>query len=118
MIGAIAPTGKDDDYFKELGQDNSIFFVVGSDLSSYTSTSGGALYLGFNDYALPGNTPATSDNTGSVTATVTESSCNLTQVAAFVTRFYQECLGRPPDPVGLNGWINYLCNAVSFYFFV
>ena len=27
---------------------------------------------------------------------------------AFVTRFYQECLGRNPDPGGLNGWVNAL----------
>ena len=30
------------------------------------------------------------------------------QVKAFVTRFYQECLGRNPDAAGLTGWVNYL----------
>ena len=38
-------------------------------------------------------------------------SCNLTQIEAFVTRFYQECLGRNPDSGGLNGWCNYLCSG-------
>jgi hypothetical protein len=30
---------------------------------------------------------------------------NLDAVEAFVTRFYQECLSREPDPAGLNGWV-------------
>ncbi len=29
-------------------------------------------------------------------------------VSAFVTRFYQLCLSRDPDPSGLNGWTDYL----------
>ncbi len=29
-------------------------------------------------------------------------------VSAFVTRFYQLCLSREPDPTGLNGWTDYL----------
>ena len=34
-------------------------------------------------------------------------------VEAFVTRFYQECLGRSPDSAGLNGWTNYLLNGTK-----
>ena len=30
---------------------------------------------------------------------------------AFVTRFYQQCLGRNPDAAGLNGWVNALLNG-------
>ena len=33
------------------------------------------------------------------------------QVQAFVTRFYQQCLGRNPDAAGLNGWVNALLNG-------
>jgi len=33
------------------------------------------------------------------------------QVRAFVTRFYQECLGRIPDTPGLNGWVDALING-------
>ena len=32
-------------------------------------------------------------------------------VEAFVTRFYQQCLGRNPDQSGLNGWVNALLNG-------
>ena len=31
-----------------------------------------------------------------------------TSLQAFVTRFYVECLGRQPDPDGLNNWVDYL----------
>ncbi|MHB1275596.1 MAG: DUF4214 domain-containing protein [Candidatus Humimicrobiaceae bacterium] len=31
-------------------------------------------------------------------------------VNAFVTRFYQQCLGRQPDAGGLSGWVNALLN--------
>ena len=31
-----------------------------------------------------------------------------TDVEAFVTRFYQQCLGREPDAPGLEGWVNAL----------
>jgi hypothetical protein len=34
-------------------------------------------------------------------------------VAAFVTRFYQLCLGRNPDPAGLEGWVNNLLNQIQ-----
>jgi len=34
-------------------------------------------------------------------------------VEAFVTRFYQQCLGRGPDPTGLNGWANGLLTGVG-----
>lgn len=71
LIGAIAPTGNNDDYFKSLGQNHPDFFEVGSSLTFFQAPTSGKLYLGFNDYALPGNPPATNDNTGSVTATVT-----------------------------------------------
>ena len=33
---------------------------------------------------------------------------DATQVAAFVTRFYQECLSRDPDAGGLNTWVDWL----------
>ncbi len=32
------------------------------------------------------------------------------QVADFVTRFYELCLQRPPDPTGLSGWVNELAS--------
>ena len=32
-------------------------------------------------------------------------------VEAFVTRFYQQCLGRDPEPQGLNNWTNHLLNG-------
>jgi len=32
-------------------------------------------------------------------------------VSDFVTRFYQQCLGRNPDTPGLNGWVNALING-------
>ncbi len=32
-------------------------------------------------------------------------------VEAFVTRFYQQCLGRVPDQQGLDGWVNALLNG-------
>jgi len=32
-------------------------------------------------------------------------------VGAFVTRFYQQCLGRGPDAPGLEGWVNALLNG-------
>jgi len=32
-------------------------------------------------------------------------------VEAFVTRFYQQCLGRNPDTPGLNGWVDALING-------
>ena len=31
-------------------------------------------------------------------------------VEAFVSRFYQTCLGRAPDTPGLDGWVNALLN--------
>ena len=34
------------------------------------------------------------------------------QVKAFVTRFYQLCLDRNPDPAGLEGWTNDLLDQV------
>lgn len=71
LIGAIAPPGQNDDYFKSLGQDNPTFFVAGSNLSFFSATVAGKLYLGFNDFGLPDNQPATNDNTGSVSATIT-----------------------------------------------
>ncbi len=33
------------------------------------------------------------------------------QVKAFVTRFYEQCLGRQPDPGGLNEWVGRLLNG-------
>ncbi len=33
------------------------------------------------------------------------------QVRTFVTRFYQQCLGRNPDTSGLDGWVNALING-------
>ena len=35
---------------------------------------------------------------------------SASDVNAFVTRFYQQCLGRQPDAVGLAGWVNALLN--------
>ena len=34
-----------------------------------------------------------------------------TDVEAFVTRFYQQCLGREPDSAGLDGWVNGLLDG-------
>jgi uncharacterized protein DUF4214 len=34
-----------------------------------------------------------------------------TGVEGFVTRFYQQCLGREPDQAGLDGWVNALRNG-------
>jgi len=34
-------------------------------------------------------------------------------VEAFVTRFYQLCLDRNPDPAGLDGWVNNLLNQIQ-----
>jgi peptidoglycan/xylan/chitin deacetylase (PgdA/CDA1 family) len=35
---------------------------------------------------------------------------STSDVNAFVTRFYQQCLDRQPDPEGLSGWVNALLN--------
>jgi hypothetical protein len=35
---------------------------------------------------------------------------STSDVNSFVTRFYQQCLGRQPDPGGLAGWVNALLN--------
>ena len=32
-------------------------------------------------------------------------------VSNFITRLYQQCLNRDPDPGGLSGWVNYLVNG-------
>ena len=40
-------------------------------------------------------------------------SSDSSQVAAFVTRFYQECLSRDPDSAGLNGWVNWLVTGAK-----
>jgi uncharacterized protein YkwD len=36
---------------------------------------------------------------------------NRSNVSAFVTRFYNTCLDRGPDPAGLNGWTDYLMSG-------
>ena len=36
---------------------------------------------------------------------------NTTQIRSFVTRFYQQCLGREPDTGGLNYWSDRLANG-------
>lgn len=72
LIGAIEDPGRSESYFRSLPQDDPIFFTIGSDLSSFTALVSGMLYLGFNDWAFPGNQPAVSDNAGSVTATIDE----------------------------------------------
>jgi streptogramin lyase len=38
--------------------------------------------------------------------------CNTEEIEAFVTRFYQLCLGRDPDPAGLNGWVKDLLSGL------
>jgi lysophospholipase L1-like esterase len=40
----------------------------------------------------------------------TASTASVEQIGAFVTRFYQLCLNRPPDPSGLNNWVNLLAS--------
>ena len=70
LIGAIAPAGKSESYFRGLEQDDPSFFLVGENLPSFTAFSTGKLYLGFNDWGLPYNNPAVWDNAGSVTANV------------------------------------------------
>ena len=44
---------------------------------------------------------------------VADDGADTTQVAAFVTRFYQECLSRDPDSAGLNGWVDWLVTGVK-----
>jgi hypothetical protein len=39
------------------------------------------------------------------------SASDRSQVEAFVTRFYQECLGRPPDQTGLDDWVDALVDG-------
>ena len=34
-----------------------------------------------------------------------------TDVSSFVTRLYQTCLDRSPDPAGLNNWVNNLISG-------
>ncbi len=70
LIGVIASPGPDDEDIKAFGLDNPNLFFVGSDFVTTTANANGKLYFGFNDYGLPGNPAATSDNAGSVTATV------------------------------------------------
>jgi TolB protein len=40
-------------------------------------------------------------------------SSDNSQVAAFVTRFYQLCLSRDPDSAGLNTWVNWLVTGAK-----
>ena len=40
-----------------------------------------------------------------------DSTPRCVSVSAFVTRFYQQCLGRQPEQAGLNGWVNALINS-------
>jgi len=42
-----------------------------------------------------------------------DSGTDTTQIAAFVTRFYQECLSRDPDSQGLNGWVDWLVTGAK-----
>ena len=42
---------------------------------------------------------------------ITDSATDSTLVSDFVTRFYQQCLGRNPDQAGLNGWVNALIDG-------
>jgi hypothetical protein len=71
LIGAIEVGGLGESFFRSLPQDHPDFFVVGSNLPSFTAYRSGYLYLGFNDWGFSGNQPAVSDNAGSVTATIT-----------------------------------------------
>jgi hypothetical protein len=73
LLGAIAPTGKDDNFFRSLGQDDPSVFVVGSVLPFFEAFADGKLYLGFNDNFV-GDGAATVDNHGSVTAIVSAAS--------------------------------------------
>jgi len=38
---------------------------------------------------------------------------DFTQVKNFVTRFYQQCLGRDPDSAGLSGWVKDLLDGTK-----
>ena len=40
-----------------------------------------------------------------------DANASRSDVEAFVTRFYQQCLGRNPDALGLEGWVNALING-------
>ena len=42
---------------------------------------------------------------------VDDDGTDTTQVAAFVTRFYQLCLSREPDSAGLDGWVDALLSG-------
>ncbi|WP_286817651.1 DUF4214 domain-containing protein [Desulfobacter sp. UBA2225] len=46
-----------------------------------------------------------------VSTTYTKTIASTSDIEAFVTRFYQQCLDREPDPGGLNRWSNNLYNG-------
>ena len=81
------------------------------------NTAAGGYYL---DILSPGNYTVTASAGGYVSNTISgvvvpegaivSQNIGLTpksndEVKAFVTRFYQFCLSRDPDPAGLNGWV-------------
>jgi hypothetical protein len=74
--------------------------------SVFTLSASGS--VGFSIYD---STSALGDNRGGVSLNVTLAPV-LSAVEAFVTRFYWECLGRKPDPKGLNDWTNGLTDGV------
>jgi PKD repeat protein len=87
------------------------------------NTAAGGYYLGV---LSPGNYTVTVSAGGYVSrtiagvmvpeGTIVSQDISLTpqspdEVKAFVTRFYQLCLGRGPDPVGLEGWVTALMDG-------
>ncbi len=72
LIGAITAPRLGESYFRNLPQNDPIYFEVGSSLTSFTAYASGMFYLGFNDWAFPYNQPAVSDNAGFVTAVISE----------------------------------------------
>lgn len=66
--------------------------------------------FGINPGTLGAGTGGTSQTVTPQPPTTTTGAGGSTQIAAFVTRFYQLCLSRDPDQNGLNGWVNELAS--------
>lgn len=91
-------------------------FYVGANFSAPVNSSG-RLFLGFNDGFVKCNrsgldSGGVGDNSGSFSAKVIViPSTSDSSVKAFVTRFYNICLGREPEQEGLNNWVNALLDG-------
>jgi hypothetical protein len=102
---------------------SSLIFTAGNWNANQTVT-----VIGVDDFVADGNqsytielAPAISgdpDYDGLDPADVAVTNKNVegslrAKLEAFVTRFYQLCLDRTPDPVGLNGWVMALLNGTQ-----